>query len=188
MACSRSSALCCWPWGGPDMDRPRSTPPPSPTCAHLRPSPLETRRSPWRAGSPERNPTDHPIPFPGESEIEPIQVAHSALLKLRRASMKKRVSLLATAGVLVALAAFLTTQLLSAGESGTALQEKAAPAKAPAEPRETKRADDEAAVRKATADFIKVVEKGDAKAVAASWTEDGEYIDDDGTTIRGRAA
>src|SRR5204862_7169528 len=75
-----------------------------------------------------------------------------------------------------------------AGQNGTAAQEKAVPAKAPAEPKETKRADDEEAVRKATADFIKAVEKGDAKAVAASWTENGEYIGDDGTTIRGRAA
>src|SRR5205814_2916708 len=113
---------------------------------------------------------------------------NSAFPKLRRASMKKRVRLLATGSVLVAVVVFLTMQVLSAGENGTAAQEKAVPAKAPAEPKEPKRADDEAAVRKATADFIKVVEKGDAKAVAASWTEDGEYIDDDGTTLRGRAA
>jgi len=102
--------------------------------------------------------------------------------------MNKRVRLLATGSGLVAVVVFLTMQVRSAGQNGTAAQEKAVPAKAPAEPKETKRADDEEAVRKATADFIKVVEKGDAKAVAASWTEDGEYIDDAGTTIRGRAA
>ena len=102
--------------------------------------------------------------------------------------MNKRVRLLATGSGLVAVVVFLTMQVRSAGQNGTVAQEKAVPAKAPAEPKETKRADDEEAVRKATADFIKVVEKGDAKAVAASWTEDGEYIDDAGTTIRGRAA
>jgi len=66
--------------------------------------------------------------------------------------------------------------------------DKAEQPKTPTEPKEAKRADDETAVRKATADFIWAVEKGDAKAVAASWTEKGEYIGDDGTTIRGRAA
>jgi uncharacterized protein (TIGR02246 family) len=98
--------------------------------------------------------------------------------------MKTKACLLATGGVLVVLVAFRTIPVRSAGENGTAAPAKAAPA----ESQETKRADDERAVRKATADFIKVVEKGDAKAVAASWTEDGEYIGDDGTNIRGRAA
>jgi uncharacterized protein (TIGR02246 family) len=96
--------------------------------------------------------------------------------------------LLAAAGVLVALASFLTSSVRSAGENGTAAQEKVAPAKADAGTKESKRADDEAAVRKATTNFIKAVEKGDAKAVAASWTEEGEYIGEDGTTIRGRPA
>jgi uncharacterized protein (TIGR02246 family) len=102
--------------------------------------------------------------------------------------MKTKVCVLAAGAVLVALVALLTTPVRSAGENGTAAQQKARLAKAAEEPRETKRPDDEAAIRKATADFIKVVEKGDAKAVAASWTENGEYIDDDGTTLRGRAA
>jgi uncharacterized protein (TIGR02246 family) len=102
--------------------------------------------------------------------------------------MKKKMYLLAAGAVLVALVAFLTTQVRSAGQNKTAEPEKAPQAKAAADPKETKRAEDEAAIRKAAAEFIKVVEKGDAKAVAASWTEDGEYIGDDGTTIRGRAA
>jgi uncharacterized protein (TIGR02246 family) len=53
---------------------------------------------------------------------------------------------------------------------------------------EPKRKADEEAIRKTTADFVKAVEKGDAKAVAAFWTEEGEYIDGEGTTLRGRAA
>jgi uncharacterized protein (TIGR02246 family) len=53
---------------------------------------------------------------------------------------------------------------------------------------EPKRPADEDAIRKSSADFVKAMEKGDAKAVAAFWTEQGEYIGDDGTTIRGRKA
>jgi uncharacterized protein (TIGR02246 family) len=101
--------------------------------------------------------------------------------------MKRKVCCLAAGGVLVALVAFLTTQVRSVGQDKTPQPEKALPVKA-ADTKDTKHADDEAAIRKATADFIKLVEKGDAKAVAAAWTEDGEYIDDDGTTLRGRAA
>jgi uncharacterized protein (TIGR02246 family) len=47
---------------------------------------------------------------------------------------------------------------------------------------------DDAAIRASSKDFIKALEKGDAKAVAAFWTEEGEYIADNGTTFRGRAA
>jgi uncharacterized protein (TIGR02246 family) len=95
---------------------------------------------------------------------------------------------MATGGVLVAVAAFLATQLRSSGESKAAEPEKQLTAKAAeADPKDTKRADDDAAIRKNAADFIKAVEKGDAKTVAAFWTEDGEYIDSDGATIRGRA-
>jgi uncharacterized protein (TIGR02246 family) len=48
--------------------------------------------------------------------------------------------------------------------------------------------DDRAAIQKAVRSFVDAFEKGDAKAVAAHWTENGEYISDDGTTLRGRAA
>ena len=105
--------------------------------------------------------------------------------------MKRNVSCLAAGALLAALVAFLTTQVRSAGQDKTTQPEKAPPAKEADDAKDTKdakRADDDAAVRKVTADFIKAVEKGDAKAVAAFWTEDGEYIDDDGTTLRGRAA
>jgi uncharacterized protein (TIGR02246 family) len=101
--------------------------------------------------------------------------------------MKRSVYGVAAGGVLVALVAFLTSQVRSADDDRPAAPEKREPAKAPAEPRETKRADDEAAIRKASADFIKHFEKGDARAIAAAWTTDGEYIGEDGTTIRGRA-
>jgi uncharacterized protein (TIGR02246 family) len=44
------------------------------------------------------------------------------------------------------------------------------------------------AITKSARDFEKAFEKGDAKAVAAFWTEDGEYYDDTGFELRGRAA
>jgi uncharacterized protein (TIGR02246 family) len=102
--------------------------------------------------------------------------------------MNKVLYLSAAGGLLVALVAFLTTQVRSAGDNGTAEPAKVPQATTASGPKDTKRADDEAAVRKATADFIKAAEKGDARAVSALWTEEGEYIDEDGTTIRGRAA
>ncbi len=46
---------------------------------------------------------------------------------------------------------------------------------------------DAAAIKEATQTFLKAFESGDAKAVAGHWTENGEYIADDGTTYRGRA-
>src|SRR5579864_118813 len=51
-----------------------------------------------------------------------------------------------------------------------------------------KRATDEALIRKQAAEFVQAFNKGDAKTLAALWTQEGEYIDDDGTTYRGRAA
>jgi uncharacterized protein (TIGR02246 family) len=47
---------------------------------------------------------------------------------------------------------------------------------------------DRAAIRQTGKAFIKAFEKGDAKAVAGFWTEQGEYISDDGTALRGREA
>jgi uncharacterized protein (TIGR02246 family) len=47
---------------------------------------------------------------------------------------------------------------------------------------------DAAAVRKAGQSFLKAYLAGDAKGMAAHWTENGEYFADDGTLVRGRAA
>jgi len=102
--------------------------------------------------------------------------------------MKKPPCLIAAVGVLVALVVFLTMHARSVGQGKPASPGVKLPAKGGGKARDTKRAEDEAAIRKATANFLKAVEKGDAKAVAASWTEEGEYIGEDGTTIRGRAA
>ena len=63
----------------------------------------------------------------------------------------------------------------------------AAPAKAPAADADARRPD-EGAVRKALTSFVAAFRKGDAKALAAHWTAEGEYTSDDGTTFRGRPA
>jgi uncharacterized protein (TIGR02246 family) len=101
--------------------------------------------------------------------------------------MNKKVWLLAAGGVLAVLAACLTAPVRSVGDQVAAEPDKAPPGPA-TEPKPSKHASDEAAIRKAIADFVQAVQQGDGKAVAAAWTEDGEYIGDDGTVLRGRAA
>jgi uncharacterized protein (TIGR02246 family) len=74
---------------------------------------------------------------------------------------------------------------LAGGHPGTAGQAPGAPQKAAAA---QERQPDRDAVRKALDGFVAAFRTGDAKAVAAQWTAEGEYISDDGTAIRGRAA
>lgn len=58
----------------------------------------------------------------------------------------------------------------------------------PGGPKESKEnAADIAAIKKAGQSFIKAYLAGDARAMAAHWTENGEYFTDDGVTLRGRA-
>jgi uncharacterized protein (TIGR02246 family) len=47
---------------------------------------------------------------------------------------------------------------------------------------------DLAAIRGASESFVAAFNKGDAKRVAALWTEDGDYTDDSGTKFSGREA
>ena len=49
-------------------------------------------------------------------------------------------------------------------------------------------ADDLAAIRESSKAFVAAFDKGDAKAIAALWTDDGEFTDDSGKTFSGRAA
>jgi uncharacterized protein (TIGR02246 family) len=88
--------------------------------------------------------------------------------------MRKTSCSLLVGGLLAALAVGLW------GSRGT----PADPPKA-ADPR--RKADDEA-IRKLSAAFVRAFEQGDARALAELWTEEGEYIDDDGTTLHGRSA
>lgn len=52
----------------------------------------------------------------------------------------------------------------------------------------TDRAADVAAVKKSTRSLARSLQSGDARAVAAHWTESGEYFAEDGTTLHGRSA
>jgi uncharacterized protein (TIGR02246 family) len=47
---------------------------------------------------------------------------------------------------------------------------------------------DQAAIKKAGQTFLKAFRDADARALAAQWTQNGEYLGEDGTSIRGRAA
>lgn len=46
----------------------------------------------------------------------------------------------------------------------------------------------EAEIRQAAADFATAFDRGDAKAVAAHWTEDGDYVNENGQRFQGRGA
>jgi len=52
----------------------------------------------------------------------------------------------------------------------------------------TEKKTDRDAIEKSSREFVKAFEKGDAKAVAALWTEQGEYHHEGGPLVRGRAA
>jgi uncharacterized protein (TIGR02246 family) len=47
---------------------------------------------------------------------------------------------------------------------------------------------EEAAITKTAEAFVEAFQKGDAKAVAAFWTPDGDYVDDTGRVFKGREA
>jgi uncharacterized protein (TIGR02246 family) len=95
--------------------------------------------------------------------------------------------MLLTLPVLGALALGLQTFFKGESPSAAALRANEADPKASGSDAGPHAAD-EAGVRASSKDFVKAFEKGDAKAVAAFWTEEGEYISDDGTNYRGRDA
>lgn len=64
---------------------------------------------------------------------------------------------------------------------------EACPARA-GEASDSARTADEQAIRKLSGEFARALTKGDAKEVAALWTDQGEYIADDGTMIHGKPA
>lgn len=86
----------------------------------------------------------------------------------------RRRSSFRVAGSRLGLAAWAALSLMAATCLG-------APAEAAAKP-----ADDEAAIRAAADEYEKSFNAGDAKAVAAAWTEDGELIDELGRKFHGR--
>jgi len=80
---------------------------------------------------------------------------------------------------LVAIGGFFGTSLWVAGEQQT---------KNPQVSDGSSRDADREAILQSERDFTAAFEKGDAKAVAALWTEQGEYESDDGPILRGRTA
>jgi uncharacterized protein (TIGR02246 family) len=94
--------------------------------------------------------------------------------------MKKTACIVLACGTLAAVTAgFLTGQDRPARDTSTTDAAQAGGPKRPA---------DEEAIRKASAEFTRALVKGDARALAGLWTEEGEYVAEDGTTVRGRPA
>jgi uncharacterized protein (TIGR02246 family) len=68
-------------------------------------------------------------------------------------------------------------------------QDATKPGSSPPQPADPgARTADRAAVRAAMQSFVKAFEAGDAQAVAAHWTDEGEYQSEEAGTIRGREA
>ncbi len=88
--------------------------------------------------------------------------------------------------------AFIVVSLGAAWErlclQGPALNAAETAVKTNKAPTHAAREADADAVRAAVKDFIKVFDKADAAGLAALFTEEGEYISNDGATLRGRAA
>jgi uncharacterized protein (TIGR02246 family) len=103
----------------------------------------------------------------------------------RNQIMRKTASLL----ILGAALALLASSWLGSGNGQTAGPggNKVAPAKESAKD-EKDRPEDREAIRKSADEFVQAFEKGDAKTLAAMWTEQGEYHDDNGVSLRGRPA
>ena len=74
---------------------------------------------------------------------------------------------------------FIVPALVILGVGFTTAQDKTA--------RGPKRESDRRAIDKLTRDMIRAFEKRDAAAIAAHWTQDGEFIRNDGESVRGRA-
>src|SRR5580698_8537764 len=55
-------------------------------------------------------------------------------------------------------------------------------------PHDPKTAEDEKAIQKMQLDYVKAFNAGDAKALAAFWAVDGEFVDAEGKSYKGRNA
>jgi len=85
----------------------------------------------------------------------------------------------------------LPALLLAAGACGYAFAQAPAPKRtkvAAAAAGDTQPASADAAIRQSSQAFVAAFNKGDAKSVAALWTEDGDFTDEAGRTFSGRAA
>ena len=79
--------------------------------------------------------------------------------------------------------------LVMATASSFAAEEEQRPGKSPARPAtENSQNSEEKAVRSTGEAFTSAFNKGDAKAIAALWTRDCEFVDETGRIIQGREA
>src|SRR5258708_39089694 len=98
--------------------------------------------------------------------------------RMRRLLMRCKRSLFVTGGLVAALVIGVLSGRDDSPSSG----------KLAAAGEDKGREADRAAIQKSGRDFTDAFNKGDAKAVAALWTEQGECHDADGIVTRGRAA
>ena len=90
-------------------------------------------------------------------------------------------------GAVIALLAFVVLKADTRGEPAASPQGGAEPrASAAAKPTEAERAADAQAIRDAGAEYLRALERGDAKALADLWTADGDIVDERGATMNGR--
>jgi uncharacterized protein (TIGR02246 family) len=94
--------------------------------------------------------------------------------------MTKQTCILMAAGL---LAAAVVGYLTSQPQSGNAAEGQTGKDKQQSK----EQVADTDAIKKAGQSFLKAYLAGDAKAMAAHWTENGEYYTDNGTILRGRA-
>lgn len=89
---------------------------------------------------------------------------------------------------------FMTAALAAAGVGGFLAvrttspavgDERVGPAPAPSDPAT---AADEQAIQKGQSAYVKAFNAGDARALASLWTADGEFVDAEGRSFRGRSA
>lgn len=85
----------------------------------------------------------------------------------------------------------LPALLLAAGACGQAFAQSPTPKRAKpaaAAAGDSQPASADGAIRQSSQAFVEAFNKGDAKAVAALWTDDGDYTDESGRTFKGREA
>jgi uncharacterized protein (TIGR02246 family) len=103
---------------------------------------------------------------------------------------KRRWSAVAALGLGALVAALMSvrggTDPAAAGQGQPAA--RSAGQEPPREPGKEDRPADRAAIAAGMQEFVRTFERGDAKALAAFWTEEGEFVGGDGTSVRGRAA
>jgi uncharacterized protein (TIGR02246 family) len=97
--------------------------------------------------------------------------------------MRTKALLILAVGVLAAVSVSVM-----AARDGQAPPQAQRDAAQPAAQDDKGQGDAREAIRKMAREFEKAFDKGDARACAAFWTENGEYFDDSGLELRGRAA